>query len=84
MDDQERHCPSCDGGTLRPGPATLEGGREGVTVRISGIPADVCDHCGEFLMDGDLAVEISASIERIIGAVERHKAADAMAAAPVG
>ena len=40
-------CVSCKHGETRPGTATLTFTRDGTTLVIKGVPADVCANCGE-------------------------------------
>jgi YgiT-type zinc finger domain-containing protein len=67
-------CPYCSTPGTHPGIATLEVGRNGIEIRISGVPAYVCDACPEFMLPGPLSVEISDGIEHILSAIEAHAA----------
>ena len=40
-------CVICKHGTTRPGTATLTFTRDGTTLVIKGVPAEVCTNCGE-------------------------------------
>ncbi len=40
-------CPICRNGETRAGTATATLVRDGVTLVVEGVPADVCDNCGE-------------------------------------
>ena len=40
-------CPICRTGSPRPGTATVTLERDGMTLVVRGVPAEVCDTCGE-------------------------------------
>ena len=44
-------CALCKHGKTEPGTATVTLTKEETTVIIKGVPADVCDTCGEFYLD---------------------------------
>ena len=44
-------CPICRTGDTRPGPATVTLEREGLTLVVRGVPARVCENCGEEYVD---------------------------------
>ncbi len=44
-------CALCKHGKTEPGTATVTLTREETTVVIKGVPADVCDTCGEYYLD---------------------------------
>ena len=47
-------CPICRTGTTYPGTATVTLERDGLTLVVRGVPAEVCDNCGEeFVSEGD-------------------------------
>jgi YgiT-type zinc finger domain-containing protein len=69
----EQICTSCGATRARPGTANLEGGRNGVEVTVRGVPAFLCDSCGEAMFPGPLAGEIWGAIESIIQSVERYR-----------
>ena len=41
------HRPICRTGSTRPGAATVTLERDGLTLVVKGVPAHVCDNCGE-------------------------------------
>jgi hypothetical protein len=55
---------------------TIEVERAGVRIRVEGIPARTNPTGGEAMIPGALSVEISDALERIIGGIERHRAAE--------
>ena len=44
-------CALCKHGKTEPGTATVTLTKEETTVIIKGVPADVCDTCGEYYLD---------------------------------
>jgi len=48
-------CPICRHGETRPGTATLVLERDGLTMVVRHVPAEVCDNCGEEYIDEDAA-----------------------------
>ena len=56
-------CVVCKTGATRPGRATVTLEREGVTLVIKGVPAQVCANCGEEYVD-------EAEAARLLGAAE--------------
>ncbi len=44
-------CALCKHGKTEPGTATVTLTKEETTVVIKGVPADVCDNCGEYYLD---------------------------------
>ncbi len=44
-------CVICRGGETAPGSATMTLTREGTTVVVKDVPADICDNCGEEYFD---------------------------------
>ncbi|MSP60460.1 MAG: type II toxin-antitoxin system MqsA family antitoxin [Myxococcales bacterium] len=51
-------CALCKRGQLAPGSATVTVSRGEGTVIIKGVPADVCDNCGEYYLAGDIAKRV--------------------------
>lgn len=47
-------CPLCRNGELGSGTADATMSHQGVTVVVRGVPADVCDNCGEEYFDADV------------------------------
>ncbi len=51
-------CLICKQGEARPGRATVTLQRGDCTVIIKGVPADVCDNCGEYYVSESVAREL--------------------------
>ncbi len=56
-------CVVCKAGATRPGRATVTLEREGVTLVVKGVPAQVCANCGEEYVDEE-------TTDRLLGAAE--------------
>lgn len=48
-------CAVCKSGQIQPGTATVTLERDGTTVVIKRVPADICDLCGEYYLSDDIA-----------------------------
>ncbi len=51
----DMRCAVCKFGQTRLGTATVTLGREQLTMVVKGVPAQVCDNCGEEYVDADAA-----------------------------
>ena len=67
--------------TAYPETTSLDIGRNGVRVRVTGIPARTNPTGGEAMIPGALAEEIGDAIERILAVIEQHKDQEAEAIA---
>jgi YgiT-type zinc finger domain-containing protein len=47
-------CPICRNGELVPGTAETSMSHEGVTLVVRGVPAEVCNNCGERYFDAEV------------------------------
>ena len=56
-------CMICKRGTTRPGTATLTFTRDGTTLVIKGVPADVCVNCGEEYVAEDTTARLLRTAE---------------------
>ena len=56
-------CSICKHGETRPGETTVALTREGTTVVIKGVPADICENCGEHYLRDDIAGSVLALAE---------------------
>jgi YgiT-type zinc finger domain-containing protein len=56
-------CPICRTGETKPGKATVTLEREGLTLVVRGVPAEVCGNCGEEYVD-------AADTDRLMVAAE--------------
>lgn len=61
-------CLVCKQGETKPGEVTVTLQREGTTVIIKGVPADVCENCGEYYLSEAVAEQV---LERAEQAAER-------------
>lgn len=61
-------CPMCTAGTLREGTTTLTMERGGATIVVKGVPADVCDVCGEAFIDEDVSAAVYEQAEAAVEA----------------
>ncbi len=49
--------PMCKHGNLAPGPVSVTLARDQLTPVFKGVPARVCDHCGEPLLDEQVSAQ---------------------------
>ena len=63
------NCVLCKNGVTRPGLVTVTLEREKTVVIVRDVPADVCENCGEYYLDGPVAERVYQQGE---AAVERH------------
>jgi YgiT-type zinc finger domain-containing protein len=56
-------CVICKNGNTRPGRATVTLEREGTTLIVRGVPAEVCENCGEKYMDESAATSLLKTAE---------------------
>jgi len=57
-------CLTCKHGTLHPGTTTVTVERDGTTIVIQGVPADVCDTCGEDYLEASIAAGLDEVLSR--------------------
>jgi YgiT-type zinc finger domain-containing protein len=62
-------CVICKTGETHAGTATVTLQRGETTVLVKGVPAEVCDTCGEYYLDEGVAHKVYAQAEE---AVRRH------------
>ena len=48
-------CSICKTGKTRPGETVVVLQRAGATIVLKGVPADICDNCGEYYLEQDVA-----------------------------
>jgi len=63
-------CVICKSGTMRSGTATVTLEREGTTVIVKEVPAEVCENCGEYY----LSEEVTAQVHELAEEAVRHGA----------
>ncbi|MGC9971424.1 MAG: type II toxin-antitoxin system MqsA family antitoxin [Bryobacteraceae bacterium] len=59
-------CVLCKHGETRPGEATVTLQRGATTIILKGVPADVCQNCGEYYLSDEVAGQV---LERAEAAV---------------
>ena len=59
-------CTICTHGSTEPGSTTVTVQREQATLIFRGVPAEVCDNCGEYYLDGPTADRIFTKAEEAI------------------
>jgi YgiT-type zinc finger domain-containing protein len=62
-------CVVCKTGDTAPGKVTVTLQRGEAIIAIKGVPAQVCQNCGEYYLDDAVAQTVFAQAE---GAVQRH------------
>jgi YgiT-type zinc finger domain-containing protein len=60
------HCVICKQGETHPGKATVTLERGGATVVIKGVPAMICDNCGEYYLDEAMTEQVLAMGEQAL------------------
>lgn len=58
-------CVVCKNGETRPGTTTVTFEREGLTLVMKEVPAEICNNCGEDYVDDAVAREIMALAEKM-------------------
>lgn len=61
-------CVICKQGETKPGKATVTLERDGMTLVIKGVPANICANCGEEYVDEKTTKELLKSAEEAIKA----------------
>ena len=61
-------CVICKYGETRPGKATVTLERDGATLVIKGVPAEVCPNCGEEYVSEDTTARLLKSAEEAVKA----------------
>jgi YgiT-type zinc finger domain-containing protein len=59
-------CTMCRHGETRPGNTIVTLQRGDTTVVIKGVPADVCDNCGEYYLTADMSARVLALAEEAV------------------
>jgi YgiT-type zinc finger domain-containing protein len=59
-------CTTCKNGTTKPGLTTYVADRDGHVAVIRGVPADICEQCGETYFDEKTAQSLYEQAERIL------------------
>jgi len=58
-------CVVCKNGETRPGKTTVTFERDGLTLVMKEVPAEICTNCGEDYVDESVAREIIAMVEKM-------------------
>jgi YgiT-type zinc finger domain-containing protein len=61
------NCAICKNGTTQPGHVTVLLQRGDTTVILKGVPADVCENCGEYYLSTEVTAQV---LERAEAAVK--------------
>jgi len=56
-------CVICKTGEIHPGCAIVTLNRDGATVIIKSVPADVCDNCGEYYLSEEMTAGVLSLAE---------------------
>lgn len=59
-------CAICGHGDTKPGTATLVLERDGLTMVLKGVPAEVCENCGEEYIDEPAAAAVLDKAEQAV------------------
>jgi YgiT-type zinc finger domain-containing protein len=57
------NCAICRNGEMRPGKATVTLERDGTTLIVRGVPAEVCENCGEKYVEDSTAAKLLETAE---------------------
>jgi YgiT-type zinc finger domain-containing protein len=61
-------CVICKNGETRPGKTTVTLERGGATLVVKGVPARICDNCGETYVDEEITRQLLGSAEEALRA----------------
>lgn len=61
-------CSICRQGETHPGLTTVTLTRGDTTIIIKGVPADVCDNCGEYYLDETVSMNVLKQGEKAVAA----------------
>ena len=61
-------CMICKQGDTQPGKTTVTLERGGITLVYKGVPAQVCDNCGEAYVDDEISAQILKAAEEAVRA----------------
>ncbi|MGA2271092.1 MAG: type II toxin-antitoxin system MqsA family antitoxin [Bryobacteraceae bacterium] len=60
------NCVLCKHGQTRPGRATVTLQRGSTTVILKGVPAEICENCGEYYLSDDLTGQVMERAEAAV------------------
>ncbi|MFN3477112.1 MAG: type II toxin-antitoxin system MqsA family antitoxin [Candidatus Methylomirabilales bacterium] len=61
-------CVICKQGETRPGKATVTLERDGTILVIKGVPASICENCGEEYVEGEITARLLKDAEEAVRA----------------
>ncbi len=61
-------CVICKRGETRPGKTTVTLDRSGTTLVVKGVPAQICDNCGEAYVDQEITRQLTETAEAALRA----------------
>ena len=61
-------CSICRQGETYPGLTTVTLTRGDTTIIIKGVPAEICDNCGEYYLDEAVSMNVLTQAERAVAA----------------
>jgi len=59
-------CVLCKQGDVRPGKVTVSLQRGDTTVIIKGVPAEVCENCGEYYLEENISEQVLSMAEEAV------------------
>ena len=68
LEQEDSQCRVCPAGRLQEGTTTLTMERDGSTIVFKGVPADVCDTCGESFVHEDVSADVYEKAEAAVEA----------------
>ena len=66
IDDLPTNCVICRHGSTRPGDATVTLQRGETVVVVKGVPADICENCGEYYLSAAVSEKVMAKAEAAV------------------
>ena len=61
-------CSICRQGETYPGLTTVTLTRDDTTIIIKGVPAEICDNCGEYYLDEAVSMNVLTQAEKAVAA----------------
>jgi YgiT-type zinc finger domain-containing protein len=65
QEEETMKCVVCKQGETRPGTATVTLERNGLTLVIKGVPAQICENCGEEYIDESVTEHLLETAEEV-------------------
>ena len=73
-------CLACKHGLLQPGRTTVTVERDGTTIVVRNVPADVCETCGEDYLEAAVASSLESVLREATGSGVRFEVREYQAA----